>query len=512
MKTNDQKLKLWLGIGIAVVAVAVGVTTYVLSRHAPTYSTAPVARRNITQIVRASGSVVAEQESELSFSTQGKIVEVRVHSGDVVHKGDILAHLDSGTIQAQLDGALADLSASESQLSKLESGARPEELALYSQKYTDSSSALTVAMNNAYLQTVDALTNKSDSLFLNGNTVNPTINIRTENLTQQMTIDAERVNVKDKLDAWKTALSNITNATTSIDTARAMTRNGLSSAQTFLTHLSAITNALSVGNSGMTQSMINTAMTAVNGAQQQVTAASNTFTASDAAWSSAHGSLTLENAGTRNEDLQSQSALLAKASAQVEAYRSALSQTYILAPFDGTITDVNMKVGEVVVPGISAGENIGIINTNLYNIEVYVPQNTIGSMNPGNPATITFDAYGSGAIFPASVYLVSPSETIKNGISSYKVTLRFNQNDPRIRSGLTANALITTATSTNAIAVPTRALITKGDQKYVLVRDTEGTFVQQQVTTGITGSDGYTEILEGVQDGDIVAHFGADTY
>ncbi len=509
MKTKEQTLKLWIGISIGAAAVAVAVVTYVLSRHTPSYSTESVSRRNIMQIVRTNGAVAAEQESTLSFSTQGKIVEVRVHSGDVVHKGDVLARLDSGTVKAQLDGAVADLSASESQLSKLESGARPEELALYSQKYTDSSSALTVAMNNAYLQTVDALTNKSDSLFLNGNTVNPTINIRTDNQTQQININAERVSVKDKLDAWKNALSNITSATSSIDTTRIATRSALSSAQTFLAHLSAVTNSLSVGNSGMTQSMINTAMTAVNGAQQQITAAANTYTAADAAWSNANGSLTLESAGTRNEDLQSQSALMAKAAAQVEAYRSALSQTYILAPFDGTITDVNMKVGEVVVPGISAGENIGIINTNLYNVEVYVPQNTIGSMNPGNPATVTFDAFGSNSVFPAYVYLVSPSETIKNGVSSYKVTLRFNQNDSRVRSGLTANAIITTATSSSALAIPTRAIITKGDQKYVLVQSGSSDFIQQPVTTGITGSDGYTEIVSGLTEGEVIASFGA---
>ncbi|MES2315056.1 MAG: efflux RND transporter periplasmic adaptor subunit [Patescibacteria group bacterium] len=509
MKTKEQTLKLWIGISIGAAAVAVAVTTYVLSRHTPAYSTESVTRRNITEIVRASGSVVAEQESTLSFSTQGKIQEVLVHSGDIVHKGDTLARLDNGTIQAQLNGAIADLSASESQLNKLERGARPEELALYDQKYTDASSALSVAMNNAYLQTMDAVTNKSDVLFTNGNSVNPTITVRTDSPTLQSDINMERANLKFKLESWKSTLSSMMSATSSIMNARSVTRTTVYSAQTFLTHLSTITSALSTGNSGLSQATITGYMASVNGAQQEVTSAANTFTAADATWSSAEDSLTLENAGTRNEDVESQSALFAKAQAQVDAYRSALSQTYIRAPFDGTITDVNMKVGEVVVPGISAGENIGIINTGLFNIEVYVPQNTIGSMNVGNPATVSFDAYGSSALFPASVYLVSPAETIKNGVSSYKVTLRFDQSDARIRSGLTANTVITTATATDALAAPTRAIITKGDQKYVLLKNASGVFLQQPVSTGINGSDGYTEIISGLKEGDTIASFGA---
>lgn len=524
MKTNEQKLKLWLGIGIGVVAIAVATTTYILTRHAPSYSTATVSRRNLTQIVRATGSVVAEQESTLSFSTQGKIQEVRVHSGDVVRKGDVIARLDNGTIQAQLNGALADLAASESQLSKVESGARPEELALYDQKYTDASSALSVAINNAYLQTIDALTNKSDVLFMNGNSVNPSLIVRTDSQVQQININQERVALRDKMIAWKAVISGMTTSTSSLQSARLTTRNTLSAAQTFLSDLSAITSALSTGNSGLSQATINTYMAAVNTAQQEVTGASNTFTTADAAWSSAEDALTLESAGSRHEDVASQSALFEKAQAQVDAYRSALAQTYILAPFDGTITDVHMKVGEVVVPGISADENIGIINTSLFNVEVYVPQNTIGTMNPGNSATVTFDAYGSNSVFPAHVYLVSPAETIKNGISSYKVTLRFDlpdmpahagqsgQADSRIRSGLTANTLITVATSTEALAVPTRALITKGNQKYVLVQQTDGSFAQHPVTVGIPSSDGYTEIIDGLTEGSVVAHFGADTY
>ena len=253
-------------------------------------------------------------------------------------------------------------------------------------------------------------------------------------------------------------------------------------------------------------------MSLINGANQEVTAASNGFTTADATWSSARDSLTLENAGAQSQDVASAAATLAKAQAEVEGYQSALAQSSILAPFDGTVTEVNMKIGEVVVPGLSAAENIGIISTDTYDIDVYVPENSIGSMNAGNPASVTLDAYGSGVIFPATVFLVNPAETVINGANSYKVTLRFNQPDTRIRSGLTINAVITTATSTDSIAIPSRALITRNAQKFVLIKNQSGSFTEKAVTTGITGSDGFTQILDGLNEGAIIARFGTDNY
>jgi len=496
--------------GVVLAAILVALTIYILARHTPTYDTSVVTRRDIAATVHVNGTVVPEDSSSLSFSSQGKIRDVNVHEGDVVHKGDILASLDTSTIQAQLDGALADEAAAKAGLSKLENGARPEEIALYSQKYNDASTALIVAMNNALQQTSDAITNKADSLFNNGNSVNPIINIHTQSGTEQYNIDQERVVISDKLNAWKNTLSSV--STTSLDNAVSVTQNSLLAAQSFLTDLNTIVNNLSQGNSGLTQNVINADLAISNGAQQEITSASNLFTTANAAWGGARDSLSLENAGSRSEDITAQSAVLAKAQAEVEAYQSALSQSYIAAPFDGTITSVNMSSGEVVVPGLSASENINIISAGAFKIEVYVPENVIGTMSEGNAASVTFDAYGPWNIFPAHVFLINPAETIQNRVSSYKATLHFDQPDNRIRSGLTVNTIITTATSSNALVVLTRSIITKNNQKFVLLKNSSNNFVEQPVTTGITSGDGYTEILSGLGENDIVASFGSQNY
>jgi HlyD family secretion protein len=499
-------------IGIISLAIVVSATILLLSRHAPAYATATVARGDISSIVRANGTVTADQSSTLSFSAQGKIDSVRVEEGDVVHKGDILATLDTSTTQAELDSALADVATAQAQLSKLEEGARPEELALYSQKYSDASAALLVAMNDAYQQTYDAITNKADSLFTNGNTVNPVIAIFTQNGATQLAIDTERISLSAALSRWNQTLATAAatdSGTSTIEAARAMTQSALAQAQAYLNDLSAITNYLSPGNSGLTPATITADVEVVSGANQEVTSAANAFTSADASWSAAEDSLALENAGAQSQDIAAAEAALAKARAEAEGYQSALEQSSIVAPFDGTITGVDVKVGEVVVPGLSVGEDIGIIGTDLYNIDVYVPENAIGSIAAGDSASITFDAYGSSAVFPATVYLVDPAETVIDGADSYKVRLRLDEPDARVRSGLTANAVITTATATDALVVPTRAIITKDDRKFVLKQSSNGAFVEQAIETGIVGSNGFTQIISGLDQGDVIASFGA---
>ena len=271
MHTATKKQKILIVSGIALVAIIVSLVTYYLSRHTPTYSTTIVTTRDLSAVVSTTGTVVPDQTSTLSFSSQGKIRSVNVVVGDIVHKGDILASLDTNTVQAQLDGAQADVLASQAQLDKIQHGTRPEQLSIYEQGYSDASSALLVAMNNAYLQTSDAINNKADTLFTNGNSVNPVINIRTQSQTEQTNINEELITLNDALKTWKDTLSVLTTSnisTSSLEVARTTTRNTLALAQTFLMDLSTITNNLSTGNSGLSQVIINADMLIVNGAQQ----------------------------------------------------------------------------------------------------------------------------------------------------------------------------------------------------------------------------------------------------
>ena len=68
------------------------------------------------------------REVELAFNASGRIDQVLVHEGDRVHKGQLLARLDTVRLQLALDQAKALADAQRSQAVKLKAGSRPEEI------------------------------------------------------------------------------------------------------------------------------------------------------------------------------------------------------------------------------------------------------------------------------------------------------------------------------------------------------------------------------------------------
>ncbi|MDE2038146.1 MAG: efflux RND transporter periplasmic adaptor subunit [Patescibacteria group bacterium] len=513
-KRSGTMPSIWVkaAAGAALFGAVVWGLIALLSRHPQSYATAAASKRDLVETVSADGIVKADQSVALAFSEQGLVAAVDVQVGDAVKKGAILASLDTGALQAGLAGAQADVLAAQASLAQAQKGTRAEELAIYSQKYADASSAFITAMKNAYLVTEDAILNKSDSVFSNGSTANPTISIRTQSAILQLSINNQRVAVGDALDSWKAAIDAISPDSTStqaIDAARTAVDRSLSTVKSFIDSLGSIANDLSVGNSGLTQAAIDADVAAVNGAAQAITGAETSEQSAEAAWGSARDTLILEQAGSTPEAIQADQAAVAKAQAAVQSAQSQIAHAYITAPFDGVVTAADLKVGEVYVPGVSAGEDIGLMTAGALKAEAYVPETDIGKIAVGDAVSVTFDSYGPSQEFPATVSLIDPAATQENGANAYKVTAVFQGADPRILPGMSATLSIEAASSSGALAVPTSALIARGSSVFVLVKQPSGAFVQTQVRTGISTADGYTEILSGLSEGDVVASFGS---
>ncbi|KTQ92618.1 hypothetical protein NS226_15050 [Aureimonas ureilytica] len=62
------------------------------------------------------GTIAARTENNLSFRTNGRIVERRVDVGDAVRKGEVLARLDPSTQQADVDSARAGVASAQAQV------------------------------------------------------------------------------------------------------------------------------------------------------------------------------------------------------------------------------------------------------------------------------------------------------------------------------------------------------------------------------------------------------------
>jgi len=77
--------------------------------------TATVARDTFKSTVSATGRITPKREADLSFSSSGTVTRVAVDVGDRVEKGDVLATIDTASLQAALDAAEAQLAAAKTQ-------------------------------------------------------------------------------------------------------------------------------------------------------------------------------------------------------------------------------------------------------------------------------------------------------------------------------------------------------------------------------------------------------------
>jgi len=258
--------------------------------------------------------------------------------------------------------------------------------------------------------------------------------------------------------------------------------------------LSSTTLSTYRANLSTARTNLNTAGTSIT--TQQQTIANQTLTVERV-----QNEYNLTLLGATAEQGASQRAQVTQAQAQVDYYASQVEKTILRAPFEGIVTKLSYKKGEIVAANIPA---VSLTGKGAYQIETYIAESDIAKIKEGNVARVTLDAYGSNVEFEAIVINIDLSETILEGVATYKAILQFTKDDERILPGLTANVDILNDRKENVMYLPTRNIIAKNGKTsvYVLTKDEQKKEVEIQ--TGLRGSDGRTEIISGLNEGDIV--------
>jgi len=91
--------------------------------------TTAVTRGSIEEIVSATGNVVADKQASLTFQTSGPIEEVLVGKGQEVEQGEVLARLDTSTLEWQVARSQASLETANARLEQAKKPATAEDLA-----------------------------------------------------------------------------------------------------------------------------------------------------------------------------------------------------------------------------------------------------------------------------------------------------------------------------------------------------------------------------------------------
>jgi len=117
-----NKTLLWIIIGVVVLIVGLVLLKGVFGGDSGIrVSAEKVARRNITEVVTASGKVYPEKEVKISPDVSGEVVELGVQQeGDSVHKGEVLARVYADILTNQRDQAAAQVSQQEALVSNMQ--------------------------------------------------------------------------------------------------------------------------------------------------------------------------------------------------------------------------------------------------------------------------------------------------------------------------------------------------------------------------------------------------------
>ncbi len=540
MKLGAKK---WWWIGSIVVVVITGVVLAGRNK-ANSYTTATVDRADLTQIVSVSGTVKPASEVNLGLPTSGRVATVSAQVGDRVTAGQLLVALEQGQLGAQLRQAQAGVLSSQALLSQYQAavtreqakldellrGSLPEEIAIKKdqlataeQDLSNDYATLSTTVNDAYNKADDAVRVKTSAMFSGNINLDYSLTFNTCNSQAAINATAAREQSESDLTKWLTELNQLSAVSSQFEWDQTIikAKAHLQVYNNFLIALnSVLTDSCLLNNStydtyrtnlSTARTAINTALTNVGGAEQDIAAQKIII-------SRIKNELDLVLAGTPVEqisaqraalkqaeaNLTSQQAQVQQAQANVQAIQAQLGQSVIRAPFAGLVTKQEAKVGEIASGGTSL---VSVISDNQYQIEAFVPEADIAKLTVSDQAEVTLDAYGSEVIFQAAIVAIEPAETVIEGLATYKVVFQFTQDDERIKSGMTANIDITTDSRTQVLAIPQRAITIEDSKRIVqLLEISAGKEVpiDRTVETGIVGIEGLIEITSGLEEGDRV--------
>ncbi len=449
---NGLIIALLVIIIIAMVGTAV---VYYLYQKKQASSEAALAKSTATETTKikegslnlsvddVTGTVSTNQSVDLYWQTSGTIANVYVNVGDKVKKGDILADLDQSTLDADVLNAQIDLQDAQDAMDKLKNNTEGISNAL----------ADMVTKQQAVKDAQDSL----DSMDMSRVT-DVTLDLAKEAYDkaemdyQNAIYKYNQLSDNDKIDWGDKRLGDISGY-------RSVRDNALAEYQTYM------------GNIDQTE--LQSRQAALVLAEAQYADAEDTYNKL--------------LAGPTTAELDVKQAAIDSAQNKIDSYK-------ITAPFDGTITKVDAKTGDVVsYSSDSTKRDVFAVreeDISTFYVDFSVSEVYVNNIKVGQPVTISF------AAIPGKTYNGTVSNVSNTGVTSglsvtFDIQASITDADDQIKSGMTADVSMAIASVENALYVPQTAIIMKDGKYYVNQKmSTDGTFTNQEVQIGlISGSN-----------------------
>ncbi len=376
-----------------------------------TMQTAVVTRGTLHGTLEGSGNIATATSLDLGFASSGKVADVLIAVGDEVQAGQPLARLETQDLQDAVAQAQLNLTQAELQLEQTRDG--PD--------------AVDLAAAEASLKSAQAAYNE----------LKPST--------------AELAQAKLSLEEARLALES---AQASYDRAGGGWRVEVEYSNTA---------------TSLWQAQLNyqTELASYN-----TLVAGGTDTERWAAWAKvqqAQANLTALQTSVTTSTLRLAEISVAQAQLDLQKAQRALNQATLVAPIAGTVTAVNIEVGDN-----ASGIAVVLSDLDALQVEITLDEDDVVQVRAGQAARITLDAIDDLTL-SGVVIMVAPVATIQSGVALYPIKVALDPTDASVRVGMTADVEIVTVNVADALIIPLNAVQSLGEQTIVLrqLRDGE---------------------------------------
>lgn len=464
IKRPARKRHSWMIRGllaVLILALAGGAGWYFLvaqkaSAQSPTGGkqsyTTTVKRGDIVISASGSGTLVASQSMDLSFSTSGTVAELYVKVGDTVKTGDVLARLGSAdSLEASVASAQLSLLQAQQTLTTLQKNASVSVAQAY-QDWLTAKKTYETALTTSQRSTGARCSSDVNAKYT------AALNRATERLNS---IHAET----QGSDVYIAAKNDYDTALANYNYCIAYTADEKTTAQ----------SKLQVAKSAL----------------QQAEDKYNTLKAAS---------------GVDPNELALDEARVKQAETALAKAQEALAGITLTAPIDGKVIYLAATAGAMV----GTDKFITIADVSHPTLTVSIDEADLDKFVVGNTATVSFDALPD-LTFSGKVVQVDPQLTSSGQYRISKGTIELDANSAKTLAsmplGLNATVKIISGESKNTLLLAETALKSLGNGQYSVSLVSSGQTTQQKVEVGL--NDGTNaEIISGLKEGDVVSASG----
>lgn len=488
---------------ILVVIVGVGAAGYQFLAPEP-YSIAEdpdieviqIGRDTILATINVSGRIEPEAEAQVNFEANDVVAEVLVERGQYVVTGMILGRLETGDLELGLKRAQADLARAEAQFEQLYKPALAEEVASAQVAVQSAQANLDRVLDGPSQADITAAQMAVESAQANLDRVlaGPSqdeitaaaANLRrTQVALKQAQWAYDQVAYRGDVSAMPQA-AQLEEAT--IDHETALANYNLAVQGPTEADIASARSQLAQAESNLAQLLDTPAEADIVAAQSQLAQAESSL------------ARLLEDPG--QADIAAAQAAVDIAQIGLEQAELALARASLVAPIDGVVTEVNIKLGERP----SGQADVKIIDMSAYHIDVEVDELDIGRVQRDQNVVVTIDAIPDED-FTGHVADISPGpiEGTSSGIVAYEVIIALDSTETRLLPGMTADATVETQRLENVVMVPNRAVSidrSSGEPvAFVEKVDEGGNPIRVEIELGLR-NESMSQVLAGLEEGD----------